>query len=246
MMTFPRSVAFLCGVPGPPVRYRGTVAEPIYVETSRTWSYAVAVDWPGWCRHAKGTADPVEQLLAYADRYEAALAQTGVRFRRPAEVEIVEFLEGDKGTEWGVPSIVPAADHRPVDDAEADRLAAVLQAAWLTFDQAVDAAAGHPLRKGPRGGGRDLPRLVHHCVEADKVYLSKLGARRPRVDSNDWHDLEVAMRERAIETFRDRSAGRPVREPSRAQSLWLPRWYVRYVTWHTLHHAWELEDRRQA
>jgi hypothetical protein len=228
------------------VRYRGSVAEPIYLETSRTWSFAAAVEWPGWCRHAKGTADPVEPLLAYAERYGAALAQTGVRFERPAEVEMVEFLEGDKGTEWGVPSIVPSVDRRPVDDAEARRLVAILEAAWLTFDRAVDAAEGRPLRTGPRGGGRDLPRLIDHCVEADKVYLSKLGARRPRVDTGDWHDLVVAMRERALETFRDRVAGRPIREPSRARTLWLPRWYVRYVTWHTLHHAWELEDRLEA
>lgn len=220
------------------------VNEPIYVETSRTWSFASAIEWPGWCRHARGDADPVAELRAYSERYGRVLALGGVAFEPAADLEIVEFLEGDSGTEWGVPSVVPAADRRPLDDAEAERQLAILQSAWQAFDGAVAAAEGHELRSGARGGGRDLPRLIDHCLGADKAYLSKLGSRRPKVDSHDWRDIEVAMRERAVEAFRHRHAGRPLPEASRTRELWPLRWYVRYVTWHTLVHAWEIEDRR--
>lgn len=220
------------------------MSEPIYLETSRTWSYAVAIEWPGWARHARGAADPIEALLDCGPRYGSVLAAAGIPFEVPAELEVTAVLEGDSGTEWGVPSIVSDADHRPLDAAEVERQVAILRAAWQAFDDAVISAAGHELRAGPRGGGRDIPRLLSHCVKADQVYLSKLGARRPRTASDDWQVVEAAMREQAVEAIADRAAGRPVRQPSRARALWTPRWYVRYCAWHALVHAWEIEDRR--
>jgi hypothetical protein len=220
------------------------MAEPIYLETGTRWSFASAVEWPGWCRHAKGAADPVTELVAYGPRYRDALTRGGVPFELPDEVEVVAVLEGDRGTEWGVPSVVPEADHLPLDARETERQVAILRAAWGAFDRAVAEAEGHELRTGPRGGGRGLPGLVDHCLESDVAYLSKLGARRPRVDSDDWREIEAPIRERAVEAIVDRAAGRPVREPSRTRVLWPVRWYVRYVAWHTLIHAWEIEDRR--
>ena len=35
------------------------------------------------------------------------------------------------------------------------------------FDGAVQSAAGKELRKGPRGGGRDLETIVEHVLGAD-------------------------------------------------------------------------------
>jgi hypothetical protein len=221
--------------------------EPVYVEQGKRWSYAVALDWPGWARHARGDGDPVAELVAVAPRYQAALDLSGIAFDPPGDtagLEVVEVLEGNSGTEWGVPSVVPAADERPLDPAEADRLAGILQATWLAFDHAVEASEGHELRKGPRGGGRDLDALVRHCVESDLGYLQRLGSRRPSVPDDDWRALEAAIRERALEAFHDRAAGRPLKDPNRVSKLWPPRFYVRYVAWHQLVHAWELEDRR--
>lgn len=220
------------------------VAEPIYVETSRKWSYALALEWPGWARHARGRADPIPELMSVAERYRDALARGGVAFEVPTELEVVAVIEGDSRTEWGVPSVVPAADERSLDSAEADRHVAILRAAWKAFDETARAAIGHELRTGPRGGGRDLSRLLDHCLEADQAYLSKLGARRPRLASDDRFEVLAAMRDVAVEAFLDRAAGRSVRDPSRARQLWLLRWYSRYVAWHTLVHAWEIEDRR--
>jgi hypothetical protein len=227
--------------------YRHGVAEPIYIERGKRWSYAVALEWPGWARHAKGDGDPVAELVGVAPRYQAALGLSGLAFDAPSDpsgVEVVEILEGNSGTEWGVPSVVPAADERPLDAAATDRLAAILQATWLAFDRAVEAAQGFELRKGPRGGGRDLDALVRHCVESDLAYLRNLGSRTPEVSEDDWKASETAIRERALEAFHDRAAGRPVRDPNRVSKLWTPRFYARYVAWHALVHTWEIEDRK--
>jgi hypothetical protein len=221
--------------------------EPVYIEQGKRWSYAVAVEWPGWCRHAKGDQEPIAELLAVASRYQAALAMSDIPFTAPSdegELEVIEVLEGNSGTEWGVPSRVPAADERTLDGASTERLAAILQATWSAFDRAVDAAQGHELRKGPRGGGRDLDALVRHCLESDQAYLRNLESRTPTLDDGDWKASEAAIRERALEAFHDRATGRPVRDPNRVTRLWTPGFYVRYVAWHSLVHAWEIEDRK--
>lgn len=220
------------------------MTERAYLETSPRWSYAVALDWPGWARHAKGREDPVAALLADGPRYRAVLAPAGIVFVPPTEVEVVAVLEGNSGTAWGVPSIIPEGDLQPPDEPEAGRLMAILRAAWQAFDHAVIEAEGHRLATGPRGGGRDLDGIVRHCLEADQAYLSKLGARRPKTGTDDPLRIMAAVRERAVETFGDRLAGRAWREPSRTVERWPLRWYVRYVAWHTLVHTWEIEERR--
>lgn len=221
--------------------------EPIYLEVGTKWSFAGSIEWPGWTRHAKGADDPVAALLGCATRYGKVLSGTGLSFDPPASadaLDVIEVLEGNSGTEWGVPSVVPDAERRPVSATEADRLVTILQATWTAFDEAVSAAEGYALRTGPRGGGRQLPALIDHCVESDKAYLSKLGSRRGKIPDDDWRAVEADIRERAVEAFRDRAAGRDVREPSRTRELWLPRSYVHYAAWHNLIHAWEIEDRR--
>ncbi len=220
------------------------MSEPIYIERGHKWSFASAEEWPGWCRHARGAEDPVAELVAFGPRYATALGASGMAFEPSADLEVTEELTGNSGTEWGVPSVVPAADLRPLDERESARLAAILQAMWAAFDRAIVAAQGRELRKGPRGGGRDLRGIIDHCLGADQAYLSKLGSKRPKVAGNDLQEVMAAMRARAVEAFFDRAADRPLRDPSRARDRWTPRWYVRYAAWHTIHHAWEIEDRR--
>lgn len=50
----------------------------------------------------------------------------------------------------------------------------MLQATWQAFDGAVARASGRALRKGPRGGGRDLEGVVQHVLGADVGYLARL------------------------------------------------------------------------
>jgi len=39
---------------------------------------------------------------------------------------------------------------------------------------AVKRATGRGLRKGPRGGGRDIEKILDHVLEADQGYLARL------------------------------------------------------------------------
>lgn len=132
------------------------MTEPIYIEAGQRWSYAGSVEWPGWTRHAKDDQEPISELLAVAPRYQAALAMCGLDFVSPEDpegVEVVARLAGNSGTDRGVPSMVPEADGRPLDDAEADRLASILAATWRAFDTVVEAAQGNAFANGPAGWG---------------------------------------------------------------------------------------------
>jgi len=222
------------------------MTEPAYLEIGQRWSYAGALEWPGWCRHAKGGEDAVEALVRYGPRYRDALATSKIDFEPPADasgIEIVERRDGNSGTEFGVPSVVPDADRRSLDTATVLRLSGILQACWWAFDRAASDAGGHRLRKGPKGGGRDLDATIDHLIESDVAYLSKLGARKPRLEGADRGDLLAAVRARALATVGARALGQPVAEPSRTRELWPPRFYVSHAAWHALHHAWEIEDR---
>ena len=121
--------------------------------------------------------------------------------------------------------------------AELERLARILEACWDAFDRAAKSATGLELRKGPRGGGRDLDKMAAHVVEADQAYMAALGARPPKAARPG--DLHVAM----LAALRARVRGEPFAEPRDTKKPWTPRYFARRVGWHVLDHAWEIEDR---
>ncbi len=88
---------------------------------------------------------------------------------------VVERLEGDSTTDFGAPSVAPSTDEEPVSEAELQRFQALLEALWRTFEAVAHAAEGKELSKGPRGGGRDLERIIQHVQGAEVAYLSKPG-----------------------------------------------------------------------
>ncbi|MBK6713160.1 MAG: hypothetical protein IPG51_22960 [Chloroflexi bacterium] len=128
---------------------------------------AGAVEWPGWCRIARSEAEALQALLDYGPRYATAVNPTGSAFQPPthmADLNVVERLDGSSTTDFGAPDAMPAADQRPFTPADLPRAEIMMQACWQVLDTAVQTAAGTPLTKGPRGGGRDLeshrrPRL---------------------------------------------------------------------------------------
>src|SRR5207344_1633085 len=64
---------------------------------------------------------------------------------------------------------------RTIDDDALNRLRTTLNAGWRSFDAAADHARGKTLAKGPRGGGRDLAKIVEHVGDAEGSYLRMLG-----------------------------------------------------------------------
>jgi hypothetical protein len=198
--------------------------------------FAAALDWPGWARSGKTEQLAVETLLAYAPRYAGVVRLAGLSLGEQLAVEVDERADGGSGTEFGVPSRIFELDARPVDGAEAERLASIVDAAWSTFD-VVRAGAPAELRKGPRGGGRDRDKLAAHVIEADWSYARELGLKRKAPALED--DAEIrAAREEVLAVLRQPSDGTPL-----AGRKWTLRYAARRIAWHALDHAWEMEDR---
>jgi len=219
---------------------------PVYVETGKRRTFAGALDWPGWCRSGRDETAAMEALLNYSPRYARVLQDLDIAFPTPsvsAELALVESLPGNATTDFGAPAAVPASDHRPIDGKTLEFLSAILKACWLAFDRAATAAEDKALRKGPRGGGRDLPAIIQHTLEANRAYLAKL-AYKPAVDpdANSAVQSEQMLSE-VLKALAAAAAGLlPSRGP-RGGKLWPPRYFARRAAWHMLDHAWEIEDR---
>ena len=217
-----------------------------YLEVGKRRVFAGAVEWPGWCRSGRDEDRALGALVAYAGRYAAGVGSAAAGFAVPTDVsglEVVERLEGDAGTDFGVPGAAPSSDVRPVDRRELERLVALLEASWSAFDSAAERAASAVLRKGPRGGGRDLDAIVRHVVDADKPYVSSLGARYRNPEDADAAAEAAGVRAAFLDALAARARGEPLPQGRRSAKVWTPRYAVRRSAWHALDHAWEIEDR---
>jgi hypothetical protein len=221
-------------------------AVAVYLEIGTKRAFAGAIDWPGWCRSGRTEADALQALVAYGPRYRAVVGRGTPPFDAPSDVSrlnVVERLEGGGGTDFGVPGRAPAADERALDERELARFRQLLTGCWSAFDAAAAAATGVELRKGPRGGGRDLDKIVTHVREADEAYIMQLGSRVPkRMGSNSAAESEE-LRATILDALSARARGQSPAEPNKVKKLWSPRYHVRRATWHLLDHAWEIEDR---
>jgi nitroreductase len=219
---------------------------PVYVEVTPKRTFAGAVEWPGWCRSGKTVDDALEALVAYADRYSKVVSRSRLGFKAPSGVEgleVVERLKGNATTEFGAPGVPPKADSRPLPPAELKRLTTILEASWRAFDRAAVAARGVELTKGPRGGGRDLPKMANHVFDAEEGYVGALGSRPPRLSGESLSRRSAALHASAVAALAALAAGKPVADPRNTKHPWPPRFYVRRSAWHALDHAWEIEDR---
>ncbi len=217
----------------------------VYVETGSKRAFAGAIDWPGWCRGGRDEAGALAALVEYGSRYAAVVrgAVKGFTAPRASTLTVVERLSGDATTDFGAPSIAPAADARPVDAKELKRLIALLGACWDAFDRALDDAAGRELRKGPRGGGREVDAIVEHVLGAESMYVTRLAAKGPKVEGRDAREAAAGVRDVVRDALRRAvTEGLPSAGP-RGGKIWLPRYFVRRASWHVLDHAWEIEDR---
>ena len=211
----------------------------VVLEVAPKRSFASALDWPGWSRGAKTPDEALEALLAYAPRYARVARRAKADFTAPADVaglEVVQRLTGGSGTEFGVPSNAAASERQRPTPAELERLLSLLKAAWRTFDTSAREAEGVSLRLGPRGGGRQVPKIVEHVSEAEAAYLHQLGSKPPRGDLR-------AVRRAFEAALRARVAGNELTTPNRVRRPWQPRYAIRRSAWHALDHAWEIEDR---
>jgi hypothetical protein len=218
----------------------------VYLEIGTKRTFAGAIDWPGWCRIGRDAGAALQALADYGPRYARVLRGTGLDFTAPADAsafQVVERLAGDTTTDFGAPDAEPASDARPVDAAELQRFHALLAACWSAFDATVAAAEGKELRKGPRGGGRDLEGVVHHVLGAEGAYLARLGWKHKPPAMGELEEELAWTRQAALDALDAAVRGElPTRGP-RGGKIWRPRTFVRRVAWHVLDHVWEIEDR---
>jgi hypothetical protein len=212
----------------------------VYLEVGAKKTFAGAVDWPGWCRSGRTEADALQALVDYGPRYRAVLGRTTPAFHAAenvSQIKVVERLKGGTGTDFGVPGEAPSADEQPLNDSELARFRRLLTRCWSAFDAAAAAAVGVELRKGPRGGGRDLDKIIGHVREADEAYLQGLGSKVPRAAES------ATLRKVILDALSARARGQSPADPNKVKRLWSPRYHVRRAAWHLLDHAWEIEDR---
>jgi hypothetical protein len=194
----------------------------VSLETGKTWVFAIALDWPGWCRRGKGEEAALETLSEYAARYRRLV---GPAFK-PGELEVIGSIKSDMHADFGAPGVAGPWDAEALTTKEADRMTSLLEKCWHGFDKVVATAPGE-LAKGPRGGGRDRDPIVDHVREAERAYGRKLGAQVP--PRTPWSEQREAIAE-------------VLRRPPEGQ-----KWPVRYgltrLAWHVTDHLWEIEDK---
>lgn len=217
-----------------------------YIEHTPKRTFASALAWYGWSRSGRDEAAALQALLDSAPRYARILTAAKIDFAPPVDVDgfsVVERKPGDATTEFGAPGVPPAADERPVNDEELTHMLRLLEAYWQAFDAAAERAQGQELRKGPRGGGRELDKIVEHVVGAEQGYLSSLAWKWARPKSDNPYDLLAPTRQAVRAGLAAAAHGETPSQGPRGRRVWSPRYFVRRLGWHVLDHIWEIEDR---
>lgn len=218
----------------------------VFVEQGAKRTFAGAVEWPGWCRSAKDEAGALDVLAAYAPRYRAAIKAAGVKFPAAKELpklRVVERVPGTTTTDFGATDARLKDDDRRLDENELGRLTKLLSACWDAFDGSAEAASGVALAKGPRGGGRSVDAMRAHIFESERAYLGQLGGTfDPKSIPKAQHATQI--RKAFLAALSARVRGElPDRGP-RGGLRWTPQYAIRRSAWHSLDHAWEIQDRR--
>ncbi len=218
----------------------------VYLEVGKKRTIAGAIEWPGWCRVGRDADSALQVLFDYGPRYGRLLDATPLGFQVPRDRSaffVVERLEGNATTDFGAPDASPSTDAQPVDAAELQRMQTLLRACWQAFDQAVQAATGKELRKGPRGGGRELDEITRHVLGGDASYLARLAWKFKPDEAAPLDDELSRSRQAILDALAAAAQGDLPTHGPRGGAIWTPRYFVRRVAWHVLDHAWEIEDR---
>ncbi len=218
----------------------------IYLESGEKKVIGVSMHWPGWCRIAKNEESAVQSLLDYASRYAVIPRKANLEFTLPQSVsdfQIIKREAGNKTTDFGVPVVLIDEDWEEVDAQEIGRMESILRACWAYFDEVAAAAGGKELLKGPRGGGRDLDKIVSHVVDAEEAYLKTLGGLWEAIKGEPVEEKKQRLREAAINGMQMSTAGQLPKEGPRGGIRWPVPYYVRRLAWHVVDHTWEIEDR---
>ena len=204
-------------------------------------SVAFAIDWQGWSRGAKSAELALETLESYRERYRpvAGLAGMADEFDAAGPLEIMEDKVGTPSTDfWGISFSPSATEQGPMGEAEFERGITLLRACWAFFD-GVAARVSPEMRKGPRGGGRDRDRIIRHTIRTESEDFAKQVGLRIAEEAALTPDGLRQHRETYVVAMRAYNAG----EVKRRMRSWTLPFLIRHSAYHTLDHAWEMEDK---
>jgi hypothetical protein len=203
----------------------------------------VAPDWPGLERGAKTEEAAIERLQYYLPRYTPVAKLAGMEPEFAAistastTVDVVERHPGTGSTDfWGISFAFSDIDRQDLSRAELERELTLMQSCWAFFDD-VRAHVSAELQKGPRGGGRDRDRIVRHVLGTEQgMFAAKVGVLTPEGAPQTDERLQAYRDDycTAIRAFH--AEGKPAR-------TWPLRYLIRHTAYHTLDHAWEMEDK---
>jgi hypothetical protein len=200
---------------------------------------AVAPDWPGLERGAKTGEAAIERLQAYRPRYAKAakLAGMDAEYAASTTVDVVEEYPGTGSTDfWAISFAFSSIDRQDMSREELDRELTLMQACWTYFDE-VRGRVSAEMEKGPRGGGRNRDTIVLHVLATEQEWANKVGVgTRQGARVTDDKGVQAFRRSycAAIRAFH--SEGRIAR-------TWPLRYLIRHTAYHTMDHAWEMEDK---
>jgi hypothetical protein len=200
---------------------------------------AVAPDWPGLERGAKTEEAAIERLLSYIPRYAKVTKLAGMEeafASTSSGIEVVEHYAGTGSTDfWGISFGFSSIDQQAVSSEALERELRLMRACWAFFDE-VRGRVSAEMQRGPRGGGRDRDRIVRHTLAAEQDWAKKLGVLTP------WETMQT---EEGLKAHREAycQAIRGLHSQDKMARSWPLRYLIRHTAYHTLDHAWEMEDK---
>jgi hypothetical protein len=199
---------------------------------------AVAPDWPGLERGAKTGEAAIELLRSYVPRYAAVTKLAGMEFAFAdiTGVDVVEQYPGTGSTDfWGISFAFSSIDQQAVSGEALERELTLMQACWAFFDE-VRSRVSAEMQRGPRGGGRDRDHIVRHTFAAELDWAKGLGVLT---------SLDEMLTDEGLNAHRDAycHAIRDYHSQGKLAGKWPLRYLIRHTAYHTLNHAWEMEDK---
>ncbi|MDQ3044891.1 MAG: hypothetical protein M3R06_07060, partial [Chloroflexota bacterium] len=126
-------------------------------------------------------------------------------------------------------------DRQEMSTGELERELTLMRACWAFFDDARSRVSAEK-RKGPRGGGRDRDQIVRHTVGAERGWATKVGVLPPQ---------SAMLPDEELNAYRDAycQAIRAFHSQDKMARTWPLRFLIRHTAFHTMDHAWEMEDK---
>ena len=152
---------------------------------------------------------------------------------------MVERYPGTGSTDfWGISFAISGIDQQVMSGEALERELTLLRACWAFFDE-VRRQVSAELQKGPRGGGRDRDHIVRHVLANEQQWGEMIGLVTAEGPTLTRQKLK-AHRDAYCRAIRDyHSQGKMAGKIAK----WPLRYLIRHTAFHTLDHAWEMEDK---